>query len=202
MNRRNKVPPHHLPSSYTQQLSPCRAVVGQSLVPPGTYQLQGVPSALSITGGRGHQELNGILYTLCWSNLPVNTFWVPPSRLLTGKQDPLRATVWSRTAWMQRLTAGRVLAVSQGRQRYVWPRPPWGCRGQLPSSHALPWAQGPSTFWDMLLLLTQGAALQLVPPMLWPRAVWSQISSSKTTNFSHETSNTENLKWVFGQYLL
>lgn len=103
MNRRNKVPPHHLPSRYTQQLSPCRAVVGQSLVPPGTYQLQGVPSALSITGGRGHQELNGILYTLCWSNLPVNTFWVPPSRLLTDKQDPLRATVWSRTAWMQRL---------------------------------------------------------------------------------------------------
>lgn len=115
----------------------------------------------------------------------------------------IKGHVWSGMTWMQWLTAVKSVGSESEPIEKSVAKTTLGL--QSPATHicpALPWAHGPSTFWDMLLLLTQAAAFQMVPPMLWPRAMWSQISSSNTTNFSHETLDIENMKWIFGQYLL
>lgn len=180
---------------------PAQALQGCGGAQPGpTWDTPAAGRAISPEAslrGRGHQEANGILYTLCWSNLPVNAFWAPPSRLLIDKEDPFRAHEWSRMTWMQWLTAMKSAGIESGPTEMSVAKATLGL--QRPATHicpALPWAQGPSTFWDMLHLLTQAAAFQLVPPMLLSRAMWSQVCSSKTTNFRHETSDTEMNIWT------
>lgn len=92
INRRNKVPGASPSSPLLLHWTASPGPAGCGGAEPGSPW--DTPSALSITQGQRAQEVNGILYTLCWSNLPVSAFWAPPSRLLMDKIHWGPCVIW------------------------------------------------------------------------------------------------------------